>query len=238
MDSGTSHGSFGGVSIVGVVSIGLFLALVPSFVQGIHSNPNNESSQTLNSDLLSLQALWSHGEAAREAIIKNTNTSPLMFIASIFTSILVIYLLRRLQQILFVPLDVRKSIEGDLAPLGKHVRSSRLGGDGSNDSTVHDDTAEFLVLPSNARRSRGNLPPAFPNAWFRILFSNELKRNEVKYVSCLGQDFAVFRKSDGKVTVLDAYCPHLGANLAAGSKVVNDCLECPFHGWQFNSDGK
>lgn len=39
--------------------------------------------------------------------------------------------------------------------------------------------------------------------------------------------------------MVDAYCPHLGANLAAGGRVLGDCIECPFHGWQFQgSDGK
>jgi cholesterol 7-dehydrogenase len=31
----------------------------------------------------------------------------------------------------------------------------------------------------------------------------------------------------------------MGANLAVGGRVVGDCLECPFHGWQFRgSDGQ
>ena len=39
--------------------------------------------------------------------------------------------------------------------------------------------------------------------------------------------------------MLDAYCPHMGANIAVGGHVIGDCLECPFHGWQFRgSDGK
>uniref|UniRef100_A0A4W3J4N6 cholesterol 7-desaturase n=3 Tax=Callorhinchus milii TaxID=7868 RepID=A0A4W3J4N6_CALMI len=39
--------------------------------------------------------------------------------------------------------------------------------------------------------------------------------------------------------VVDAYCPHLGANLAVGGRVAGDCIECPFHGWQFRGeDGK
>lgn len=39
--------------------------------------------------------------------------------------------------------------------------------------------------------------------------------------------------------ILDAYCPHLGANMAEGGRVKGDCLECPFHGWLFRgSDGQ
>lgn len=46
----------------------------------------------------------------------------------------------------------------------------------------------------------------------------------------------VFRGQDGKAYVMDAYCPHLGANLAVGGRVVGNCIECPFHGWQFRGE--
>lgn len=36
---------------------------------------------------------------------------------------------------------------------------------------------------------------------------------------------------------MDAFCPHLGANLARG-RVRGDCIECPFHQWQFSGDGR
>ncbi|XP_013921760.1 PREDICTED: cholesterol desaturase daf-36-like [Thamnophis sirtalis] len=54
-----------------------------------------------------------------------------------------------------------------------------------------------------------------------------------------GEHFAVFRGLDGEPHVLDAYCPHLGANLAIGGRVVDNCIECPFHGWIFSGkDGR
>ena len=41
------------------------------------------------------------------------------------------------------------------------------------------------------------------------------------------------------MSVLDAYCPHLGANLGVSGRVKGDCIECPFHAWQFQgADGK
>ncbi len=63
----------------------------------------------------------------------------------------------------------------------------------------------------------------------------------MKYVQSLGKHFAVFRgEESGEAFVTDAYCPHLGANLAGlGSKVKGDCIECPFHKWTFDGkDGK
>ena len=49
----------------------------------------------------------------------------------------------------------------------------------------------------------------------------------------------MFRDDNGVPHVLDAYCPHLGADLGAGGQVVGECLQCPFHGWEFRgSDGQ
>jgi len=50
----------------------------------------------------------------------------------------------------------------------------------------------------------------------------------------LGENFAVFRASNGDVNILNAYCPHLGANMAIGGIVRGNCLQCPFHGWTFD----
>jgi len=50
----------------------------------------------------------------------------------------------------------------------------------------------------------------------------------------LGENFAVFRGSNGDVNILNAYCPHLGANMAIGGIVRGNCLQCPFHGWTFD----
>nr|XP_012145155.1 PREDICTED: cholesterol desaturase daf-36 [Megachile rotundata] len=89
------------------------------------------------------------------------------------------------------------------------------------------------------KRKLGKLPPVYPNGWFALLESSQLGKGQVKHVAALGQNFAVFRTDKGTVRILDAYCPHLGANMAEGGRVKGDCLECPFHGWQFRgSDGQ
>uniref|UniRef100_A0A2C9JQQ1 cholesterol 7-desaturase n=1 Tax=Biomphalaria glabrata TaxID=6526 RepID=A0A2C9JQQ1_BIOGL len=89
------------------------------------------------------------------------------------------------------------------------------------------------------RRKIGDIPPVYPNGWFGLVESDKLKKGEAITVSAVGQNLAVFRDESGTAHVLDAYCPHMGANLAAGGRVVGDCLECPFHAWQFRGfDGK
>ena len=54
-------------------------------------------------------------------------------------------------------------------------------------------------------------------------------------MNALGTEFAVFRgQESGEVFITDVYCPHLGANVTTGGKVVGDCVQCPFHEWKFD----
>ncbi|XP_024883815.1 cholesterol 7-desaturase-like [Temnothorax curvispinosus] len=92
------------------------------------------------------------------------------------------------------------------------------------------------VYTASKNRKVGKLPPVYPNGWFALLESSEIKRGQVKHVSALGENFAVFRTERGVVNILDAYCPHLGANMAEGGRVKGDCLECPFHSWKFRGE--
>jgi len=78
---------------------------------------------------------------------------------------------------------------------------------------------------------RITLPP-YPNGWFAVAHADALAPGEVRAITYLGRDLALFRDAAGRYHVLDAYCPHLGAHLAQG-KVEGDSLRCPFHSWRF-----
>jgi phenylpropionate dioxygenase-like ring-hydroxylating dioxygenase large terminal subunit len=47
-----------------------------------------------------------------------------------------------------------------------------------------------------------------------------------------------WRAESGQLTVMNAYCEHLGAHLGYGGKVVGEVLQCPFHGWQWSNEGR
>ncbi|XP_065218407.1 cholesterol 7-desaturase nvd [Planococcus citri] len=91
-----------------------------------------------------------------------------------------------------------------------------------------------VTQESRKKRIIGNLPPVYPNGWFAILDSDDVAVGEVKHVEALGEHFAVFRGEDGQINVLNAMCPHLGANIAIGGVVKGNCIQCPFHGWIFS----
>lgn len=54
----------------------------------------------------------------------------------------------------------------------------------------------------------------------------------------LGENLVLFRTMSGVASLMDTYCPHMGANIAVGGRVLGECIQCPFHGWKFNTEGK
>ncbi|MDO8774443.1 MAG: Rieske 2Fe-2S domain-containing protein [Burkholderiaceae bacterium] len=51
-----------------------------------------------------------------------------------------------------------------------------------------------------------------------------------------GEDLVVFRDSDGRVGVMDEYCPHRGASLVLGRNEEGG-LRCLYHGWKMDVEG-
>lgn len=89
----------------------------------------------------------------------------------------------------------------------------------------------------NPSKPRGKCPPFFPNGWYRLLNSDELKVNEVKSFNYCGRNVVLFRGTNNQVYALHAYCSHMGADLGKGGKVKNGkCIQCPFHGWIFDGE--
>jgi nitrite reductase/ring-hydroxylating ferredoxin subunit len=80
--------------------------------------------------------------------------------------------------------------------------------------------------------------PSIPNGWYQIAYSDEIQPGDVKPLKYFGQDLVIWRSEEGELCVLDAFCPHLGAHLGHGGKVQGSSIECPFHAWQFGTDGK
>ena len=78
----------------------------------------------------------------------------------------------------------------------------------------------------------------FPRGWFAVCFSDEIPVGGTRQVRYFGQDMAAYRGEDGVVRILDAYCAHMGAHLAAGGKVEGNSLRCPFHLWRYGPDGR
>ncbi|CAG5001281.1 unnamed protein product [Parnassius apollo] len=94
-----------------------------------------------------------------------------------------------------------------------------------------------ITRAQNARQLGTKLPPPYPNGWYVVAESRDLKIGKVMSVDALGVNLCVYRGEDSVARCVDAYCPHLGANLAIGGTVCGNCIECPFHQWRFGADG-
>ena len=78
----------------------------------------------------------------------------------------------------------------------------------------------------------------YPRGWFVVAFSEDIAVGETRSLSYFGEKLVAFRGEDGTVRVLDAYCAHMGADLAAGGKVIGNTIECPFHAWRYAGTGE
>ncbi len=72
--------------------------------------------------------------------------------------------------------------------------------------------------------------------WYIVCPSQEISQGKAKSFNICGQRIVFFRGEDNQVRALDAFCPHLGTDLAIG-KVDGNLIRCFFHHWAFNGAG-
>ena len=77
-----------------------------------------------------------------------------------------------------------------------------------------------------------------PTGWFQVAWSDEVGVGDVHRMKYFDRELIAWRAQSGRVTVMDAYCEHLGAHLGFGGHVEGEVIECPFHGWQWNAEGR
>jgi len=74
------------------------------------------------------------------------------------------------------------------------------------------------------------------NFWYPIATSEEVTNEKPVRARVLGHDFVAFRDTAGAPHVLSDTCIHRGSAIGQG-KVKGDCVECPYHGWQYDGSG-
>eukprot|EP00752_Nemacystus_decipiens_P011133 g9893.t1 len=89
----------------------------------------------------------------------------------------------------------------------------------------------------NAKGPAGIDTMRVPNLWLAVAHSSSLKAGQVKKVEVDGVPIALWRTATGGVSAHSDVCIHRGASLARGW-VENDRLVCPYHGFEFESNGR
>ncbi|WP_309090500.1 aromatic ring-hydroxylating dioxygenase subunit alpha [Phenylobacterium sp.] len=72
--------------------------------------------------------------------------------------------------------------------------------------------------------------------WYFAALSSDLKPGKLARHEILGEPVLLGRGNAGELFALRDICPHRAAPLSAG-RIVNDTVECPYHGWRFRADG-
>lgn len=85
---------------------------------------------------------------------------------------------------------------------------------------------------------------AFPRGWFMVARSADLGTAPIA-LRMFGRELALYRGESGQAYLLDGYCPHMQAHLAAeqtsesgSARIEGEAIRCPYHAWRFGPNGK
>jgi phenylpropionate dioxygenase-like ring-hydroxylating dioxygenase large terminal subunit len=83
----------------------------------------------------------------------------------------------------------------------------------------------------------GSNPTRFARGWHCMGLADSFRDGRPHEIKVFGQTAVVFADSSGKLHMIDAFCRHMGGNLARGT-IKGDEIACPFHDWRWNGEGR
>jgi len=89
--------------------------------------------------------------------------------------------------------------------------------------------------PLRPRRAFGRTD-VLTEGWYAACPSRDVRPGTARSVRIGWQRLALFRTAQGTLHALDAFCPHMGADLGNG-QVEGDTIRCGLHGWRYAADG-
>jgi 3-ketosteroid 9alpha-monooxygenase subunit A len=79
-------------------------------------------------------------------------------------------------------------------------------------------------------------PERYARGWHCLGLASEYKDGKPHSLRMFGTRLVAFQGEDQQVRIINAWCPHMGADLAIGA-VKGNSLVCKFHGWAWGGDG-
>ncbi|KAM3238585.1 chlorophyllide a oxygenase, chloroplastic-like [Capsicum annuum] len=111
---------------------------------------------------------------------------------------------------------------------------------------VDDSTSTGLLDTVKSKQPRRTLNVSGPvqyynshlkNFWYPVVFSADLKDDTMLPIDCFEQSWVIFRGTDGESGCVQNTCAHRACPLDLGS-VNEGRIQCPYHGWEYSTDGK
>lgn len=106
---------------------------------------------------------------------------------------------------------------------------------------------EVEAQPSKAPLSRGKTldvsgpvapyPAQLKNYWYPVAFSDHIDEKTMVPFDSFEEAWVLFRGKDGRPGCVRDQCAHRACPLSLG-KVEDGRIQCPYHGWEYNTSGK
>ena len=96
----------------------------------------------------------------------------------------------------------------------------------------------LIRIPTGASEAEPPLSP-FPEGWYFVASRRAIEQGNLLERQWLGQFMIAWSNGEGAICVALSVCPHLGSSLgpAAGGRVRDGLLICPFHGFAYDAAG-
>src|SRR5678815_4998744 len=78
-------------------------------------------------------------------------------------------------------------------------------------------------------------PERYARGWHCLGLAQEYKDGKAHGINIFGTRLVIFQGEDKQLHIMDAWCPHMGADLALG-KVSGNSVVCKFHAWSWGAD--
>ena len=80
----------------------------------------------------------------------------------------------------------------------------------------------------------------FPEGWYFVASRRSIRKARLIQKTWMGEEIVAWCDEEGRICVAEATCPHLGSELgpAAGGRVRDGHLICPFHGFEYDATGR
>lgn len=72
------------------------------------------------------------------------------------------------------------------------------------------------------------------NFFWKVGKSYEFKKKELHRVIFNNYPVCIYRDLNNTLTAISDVCIHRGASLSKGKLLDNNCIQCPYHGWEYN----
>lgn len=95
---------------------------------------------------------------------------------------------------------------------------------------------ENLASQPHTEHKVFNNPNVLTKGWYPVCPAKHIAKGEAQSFRISKQRIVVFRTETGELRALDAFCPHLGADLGNG-RVVGENIQCYFHQWELDGEG-